>query len=994
MKIKNLSLILILAMIISVFPFAAYAAVGNPYDVISAANFDSSKNSNSVNKSNRVAISRNASDWVCYKDVNFTTAPYGISVSVGLTKEYLTNNQIIFRLDSPTAEPFATVYVTDCDDWSRPVDNIGTIAQKITGVHDVYVSSNQPNDIYNFYFLAKMPGELKYTPYESKITFADMEENSAKNEVEVLNGLGIVSEYENGLFYPDLPMVRGMFANWLAHFMTDEVPAAKSNLFTDIDDYQYKDEICYLYDNGLLKLNEDCTFNPYSFITVREAAAMVIRLLGYEQMTDYKGGWPSGYDNVARSLGLISGMAPNDYLRRGPAAKMLYNAIDAEYLDASSVKNDNISYERKTGILGVTRNLYKGKGVVTATVFSGLAGDINVPDSSCFIENEKFMLGEDVLVDYYLGVKCEYYYYSDDNGETKTLLYIKPSSKTEVLSLDSKDVEFAKITSEKIIYKDENGKKKEISLDSTVNWIYNNKALDKDIENIIVKASEFKGTMRLVDNGNGYETVYVENYKNVKIESINVTANTIKDELSQETWNFTNKILLISDGSQSVKMRALNRGDIVELYLSDDGEFAVILTGETKLTGEATQITKKGKVVINDTEYNLANECEDEIILGVTTDFYLNRHNEIVYAEINNETKAYGILDDVKEENDEVIFSIITGTDKLNTFKAKKKIWVDGIRCEGYDEIKDRISYAERYCLVLYRTNEDKELEMIDTPIDGNRDENDTLTELISYAESGNYLYRSGLGAMCPQTASELSTPVRGSTPVIVGRSWKASGTDFKFTTVSQMGGEYQKYAFYSFKREKKTADVLYAPTLSSRTNIYAPKIFKEYYTSVDEYGNTGYTIEFAGNEKFFVSDEKTDMVKLIKSLKTGDAVRVSNDVYNDVVNLDITAYKNLEAENSAGYTAMVSKSNGANGQYNWTGNHIMGTVKDISEGYIVVTPFGSSTEVWLTAGSSVIMVDKEDELDSAASINAVKIGDVVYSYISYSILTLVVYEQ
>lgn len=994
MKIKNLSLILILAMILSALPFAASAAVGDPYDNIAAANFDASSNSNSVNKSNRVAISRNASDWICYKNVDFSTAPYGVAVAIGLTKEYLTNNQITFRLDSPKAEPFAIVYVTECADWNTPVENIGTVTQKITGKHDVYVSSNQPNDIYYFYFQAKVSGEMTYTPYESRTTFADMADNSAKNEVEILNGLGIVSEYENGLFYPDLPMVRGVFANWLAHFMTDEVPTATSNLFTDIDDYQYKDEICYLYDNGLLKLNEDCTFNPYSFITVREASAMVIRLLGYEQMTDYKGGWPSGYDNVARSLGLISGMAPNDYLRRGPAAKILYNAIDAEYLDASSVKNDNISYERKTGILGVLRNLYKGKDIVTATVFSGLTGDINVPDSSCFIGNEKFKLGEDVSVEHYLGVKCEYYYYSDDNGETKTLVYIKPSSKTEMLSLNSKDVDFTKITADKIIYKDENGKKKEISLNSTVNWIYNNKALDKDIEDIIKKASEFKGTMRLVDNGNGYETVYVENYKNIKIQSVNTATSSFSDAISGENWNFTNKTLLLSDGKQSVKLSKLSRGQLVELYLSDDGEFAVVLTGETKLTGEATQITKKGKVVINGIEYNLANECEDEIVLGVTTDFYLNRHNEIVYTEINSSTKAYGLLDDVKEENDEVIFSIVTGTDKLNTFTAAKKIWFDGVRCEGYDEIKAKMSGLSRYTVVLYRTNENKELEMIDTPLDGNKDENDTLTTLISYEDSGNYLYRGGLGAMCPQTPSELSTPVKSSTPVIVGRTRTASGADFKFITASATGGEFQKYAFYSFTRDNKIADLLYTPYYTRYMTISPPKTFIEYYTSVDDYGNTGYTFEFAGNQTYFVPTEKTDITAKLTSLNTGDLVRLETDSFGDIIGLEFSAFRTFEAKNEAGYSASVSKNSGTSGSTNWTYNHVFGTVTDIVDGYIVVTPFGSTKECWISAGSTVVLVDSEDNVNSSASVNAVKMGDIAYSYISYSVQSLVVYEQ
>lgn len=1000
MKLKNLSIILIFTMIITAtVPFTAFAAKWDPYEKIIAGQFDEKYDTNGViNSSNGgTTFGYTQKNYLVYKNINFTDAPYGAAVSIGIGSEYLYNNVVWLRLDSPTAEPFATIYVTETNGWavSEAVEHIGTITQSITGKHDVYVSSSQPNNFFYFYFLAKRKGELTYKPYEEINAFSDTKGSKYEKEIEVMNGLGVVSEYKNGQFYPDLPIVRGEFASWMAHFMTDEIPAGTDNPFSDISDYEYMSEICYLYDNGLLKLNEDKTFNPYDFITVREASAIILRYLNYETMIEYKGGWPYGYDSIARDIGITDGMAANDYLRRAPAAKMLYNTIDAEYLSVGGIKNDNITFDKKKGILEETRDLYKATGIVTATSYGGISGEVTLPYSGCNIGTQTYTLAENVSVEHYLGVKCEYYYYSKDGGSTKEIAFITPASKTTMLTLDSKNVEFEKITDELITYRDENDKEKNIKINSA-NWIYNNQALTIDIRGVIRNPSGFGGKIRLVDNGSGWETVWVDNYKNIKIQSYSVNTNTLTDELSGDSWCFEGKTFLVSDGKQTVKPKNLKRGQLAELYLSYDKEFAVLLVGESTVTGEATELTSDGKVIIGTTEYKCAKEFKDEILLGTTTDFYISRNGEIVYVKTGSASKSYGLLSEVRKEKDDTYITIVTATEEEKEFKTASKIYVDGVRMKEYGEISTQLKAAGQYCPVLYNVNASNELTMIDTPVDGAKNENDTLTKL-SVDTSVKYLPKPSLLRMNPENTDKPIVPIRKSTVLVTGRQYGVSGIDYSFTTVNGATGWHQKYdAFYSFERDSKIADLIFISYFTTYSHG-GYVVFNGYTSSVDEYGNKGVKANFvssSGEVSYFVVNDNAAIVSKIKAMEKGDIAEMGFGFYKDVYYLNFTAFNDGEATRGS-YSATISKdrgfSNNSNGDYTF----VLGTVTKILDEFVVVKPFNYSEEVYMNINEQqVITVNNDGTINNSMSSNNIKVGDRIFAHNESTWKSIVVYEQ
>jgi len=989
MKIKNLSIILVIVIILSMVPLAASAAWA-PYDMISAVNYTSTNNA-AKNKpnGNKLPISNNIADWICFADVTFEEKPYAVVVSNATDVGYLANNTIVFRLDSPTGKIISTVYITESQGWSTPVNIVGTITEEITGTHDIYVSSSRDNDLYSFYFKANLKGELNYVPYDDTKAFSDMEGNPYQDEAEILNGLGIVSSAEPGIFNPDLPMTRGSFASWVAHFMTEEVPEAKKCEYTDVaTDYQYYNEICYLYDHGLLKLNSDKTFNPWDFITVREASAIMLRLMGYEKMAEYKDGWPAGYDNVARSVGLIKGMVPTDYLRRGPAAGMLYNAIDAEYLTPVSITNGSVTYGEKTGILEDLRDLYKAIGVVQATSYGGIIGDVVVPDGYCYIGNELYET-DGITVEYYLGVECEYYYTTSNNTDTKTLIYITPTPKTQLLTLNSKEYDFVEISSKAISYRDKNNKKKVFNISSKAVWVYNNKAIDVPIESITDEKT-FSGSVRLVNGRDGCNAVFVEEYINIKLQSYNNDTKELVDSISGNKWIFTDKNVIFSNGEVSIRHSDLKRGMLAELYLSHDGKMAVIIFDEQKITASASEIKSDGVVVIGSKEYYVAKECKDKIILGVTTDFYLNRHGEIVYTKINDNTKAVGILYDLAEKEDKTVISLITGTNIKKDFNVASKIIVDGVRMTDYEEISAQITVAQRYKPVLYRTNAENEITMIDTLTDAAKNEHDTFNAIEDYNTSITYAHRAGLKALV--TGGLPKYPITDNTIVVLKNANSNNDTDFHFGKRNMINYAASSYGLYSFTRNNQVPDLVYCENYSLYQDTDGCVVFKGMNSAINKDGDIGYNLTFvnSGGERTFWIAENHSSLTLIKTLVPGDVVNVITDINGAVFTIEVKAFASQEPVNSAGVSAAFSNIAPLSA-YADRGAYIYGEIVEIIDNYIVVKPFGRTDRLWVDVGSKKIVTVNGDEVTGAVSPDALNNEDIVFVFYTSGGINMVV---
>ncbi len=163
------------------------------------------------------------------------------------------------------------------------------------------------------------------------VEFSDIKDTKYEEAVEFLSAYGIINGYPDGTFRPDQPITRGEVSKIATYMMGygDFAKNMESN-YTDMDGHwatRYVD-IANAFDivQGYL----DGSFGPDNIITYSEAVTMVVRTLGYTDIS-LPGSWPYDYFVKAGDLGIVNDIpiSAGD-ATRGDMALMVYRTIFQE----------------------------------------------------------------------------------------------------------------------------------------------------------------------------------------------------------------------------------------------------------------------------------------------------------------------------------------------------------------------------------------------------------------------------------------------------------------------------------------------------------------------------------------------------------------------------------------------------------------------------------------------------------------------------------------
>ena len=148
---------------------------------------------------------------------------------------------------------------------------------------------------------------------------------------EVLVSTGVLKGYTDGDLHLEDDVQRYQMALFIARMMTGDVnDTLWSNInttsFTDIGNLsQYVGAISFVTSEGVIKGRSETVFDPYAQITYQEAVTMLVRALGYTNLS-----YPYGFIQAANKIGLTSGIEGVEWaepLTRGEVAQLLYNTI-------------------------------------------------------------------------------------------------------------------------------------------------------------------------------------------------------------------------------------------------------------------------------------------------------------------------------------------------------------------------------------------------------------------------------------------------------------------------------------------------------------------------------------------------------------------------------------------------------------------------------------------------------------------------------------------
>lgn len=158
--------------------------------------------------------------------------------------------------------------------------------------------------------------------------FTDWEDIDHQPEVAMLTDLGLLSGYADGSFRPYNCITRAEIAKIISSLLTEQVPKAKNDRFTDTGSNWARNYIEYCADKGILA-GANGTFRPNDYVTVRELAKMLLTALGHDA-TPYTGAdWAKNVDADAEKLGIYSGLEGDRslFITREDACLIISNAL-------------------------------------------------------------------------------------------------------------------------------------------------------------------------------------------------------------------------------------------------------------------------------------------------------------------------------------------------------------------------------------------------------------------------------------------------------------------------------------------------------------------------------------------------------------------------------------------------------------------------------------------------------------------------------------------
>ena len=159
------------------------------------------------------------------------------------------------------------------------------------------------------------------------VTDKDSITDEFKEAVAVLNGLGIITGYEDGTFRPDKPISRQETTALVYRLHSGDVKDTKNDLYSTADNIkQFTDVkadggqkwsagyIGYCANQGIIKGVSDTRFAPTHEVTGYQVLAMVLRAIGYGQNKEYEGsGWQTRVATTATQLGILKNVNNTNY---------------------------------------------------------------------------------------------------------------------------------------------------------------------------------------------------------------------------------------------------------------------------------------------------------------------------------------------------------------------------------------------------------------------------------------------------------------------------------------------------------------------------------------------------------------------------------------------------------------------------------------------------------------------------------------------------------
>lgn len=460
-----------------------------------------------------------------------------------------------------------------------------------------------------------------------------------------------------------------------------------AEVFTDVtsktENYKY---ILAAAKLGYMKGTGESVFSPDDSISIADAARVLIRVLGYDEVISRYDNYENGYLNALRITKLLDGISKTDgILNAGELIRMLYNAVNAPVvIQTSAGMRTEYVTDSDVNILSKNFHIYRDNGVVESNKYTNLVTPQGTGKDTVTIGGTEY---EDNGTAWkYIGVHADFYYRKYDDGTAREIVYIENYKNILVTELERDSINIDKSTLLRLYY-DENGKEEYYDIAGNASFIKNGVLTTVSVSDL----KPHLGTVTLIDNDRDgtAETVVIWSYENMIVGSVSGETKIIhsKDGSSFYDFNEKNSYVHIEKDGKTIKPGTVPEDSLISVAqsVSDSKPVYFVSVSTLSITGTVTG-TEYGSdnsvsgIYVDGVYYEVVPGEGTYYRMSVYGTFYLDIFGKIAAYDTENAT-VYGFLYKLAPEGadfGEPAAKIYTENDRWVTLKFARRVSVNG----------------------------------------------------------------------------------------------------------------------------------------------------------------------------------------------------------------------------------------------------------------------------------------------------------------------------
>ena len=565
--------------------------------------------------------------------------------------------------------------------------------------------------------------------------------------VDLLYAIGVADKKNFSEAELQKEVSRKEFAAYTVKLMNANTNSIKEIYFNDITDEDCNKNVSYLVQHGCITVGEDRNFYPDRVITKDEAMKILVCVLGYADFANSMGGYPQGYNALARDAG-ISVSKYSSKITKADLLNMLLETLDASPSTITDIKDGHavISKGNDNTLLYNMFKISKSRGIVKDY-------EVDTDEIRILIGDKKLSMyeGEELSTLDKLPGSEVYVYYTEE----EEIVSIYETGRTEKKEISISDfLEFD--SGYQLLYQSGKSTKK-VRMNRNIELYYNGvKETKNQIDIINSISSQDNGYIIAVKSGisDGYDYCIIKHYKDAYVTFIDEDNEILYNKITENKieLNDYDSVRLYNSEKHRVDMGSISEKSVLSVAESKDHKIfeAIICSDSFKGTLEGyRQDDDEDSITINGELHSVGNGFFDNnnILTKKTVKAYVNFFGQVVILEYDDENKeglfAF-LIKSYYDEDEEGYYLKYYGEDeKFDQVLVSDKVKVDGVRAKSYQNFLDLMPESNANTikpqLVILSFDKEGKISGIDTTKSTSKEEYDGLTATKITGKQFNY---------------------------------------------------------------------------------------------------------------------------------------------------------------------------------------------------------------------------------------------------------------